>query len=277
MVDQAWVYSALNCGFTCNTNYNWNGTSCVAATQTANCTSTPPLNATASTPTTFTQTWNGSIFAPASLSWTHGAATCGFNCNTNYTWNGSTTCDPATDTYACNVTSLPLNAVPSSTMYTRTWNGTIFAPATMNYVHLATNCGFTCATNYNWNSVTSTCDAATNTFNCAAKPAVGTVWNTVPSYTQTWNGSAWTPANSVTAYNTTPSTTDCRYRCALNYTWNGTSCVAATQSVNCGGTIVPNATASTPTTFTQTWNGSAWTPTTTWSYLGGSCGFTCNG
>ena len=170
MVDQPWVHAAPSCGFTCNTNYNWNGISCVAATQTANCTSTPPPNATASTPTTFTQTWNGSTWLPVPTGWTHGASTCGFNCNTNYNWNGSTTCNPATDTFACTVTSLPPNAVPSSTMYTRTWNGTIFAPATMNYGYAATNCGFTCATNYNWNSGTSTCDAASNTFNCAAKP-----------------------------------------------------------------------------------------------------------
>lgn len=115
----------------------------------------------------------------------------------------------------------------------------------MNYSYSATNCGFTCANNYNWNSVTSTCEAATNTFNCAPKPAVGTVWNTVPSYTQTWNGSAWTPANSVTAYNTTPSATDCRYRCATYYTWNNVSstCEPDTRTENCGGTFPLNATA----------------------------------
>lgn len=55
---------------------------------------------------------------------------------------------------------------------------------------------------------------------CAAKPTIGTAWNTVSSYTQTWSGSAWLPANSTTAYNATASTTSCRYKCASGYAWD---------------------------------------------------------
>jgi hypothetical protein len=71
MVDQAWVYASPNCGFTCNTNYNWNGSFCAADTQTANCSSTPPINAVPTTPSTFTQTWNGTDFVPLTQSWVH--------------------------------------------------------------------------------------------------------------------------------------------------------------------------------------------------------------
>jgi hypothetical protein len=51
----------------------------------------------------------------------------------------------------------------------------------------------------------------------------------VSSYPQTRNGNAWSPADSTTTYNTTESSTACRYKCATNYSWNGNSCV-----VSCG-------------------------------------------
>ena len=73
---------------------------------------------------------------------------------------------------------------------------------------------------------------APRTYTCAAKPATGTAWNTVSSYTQTWNGSAWTPADDATTeYNATASATACRYKCATNYTWNGSSCALNTYTL----------------------------------------------
>mgnify|MGYP001766490322 CR=1 FL=1 len=66
--------------------------------------------------------------------------------------------------------------------------------------------------------------AKTNT--CPAKPAAGTVWNTVSSFTQSWTGSAWNPVDDTsTTYNATGSTTECRYACAFNWSWDGTACV----------------------------------------------------
>jgi hypothetical protein len=59
---------------------------------------------------------------------------------------------------------------------------------------------------------------------CSAKPA-NTDWNTVSAITQTWDGSTWQPsANS--SYNTTASTSECRFQCAANYSFNGEICVA---------------------------------------------------
>ena len=66
----------------------------------------------------------------------------------------------------------------------------------------------------------------TKTFYCAEKPAIGTVWNTVSQYDQTWTGSAWDPVDDpTTEYDPDPSNSSCRYDCAPYYTWNGLDCV----------------------------------------------------
>ncbi len=84
---------------------------------------------------------------------------------------------------------------------------------------------FTCATNYTWNSGSGTCVANTRMYTCPAKPTNGTAWNTVSQYQQTWSGSAWLPASDLTTeYNTSGSTTSCRFTCASGYTWGGYSC-----------------------------------------------------
>ncbi|MDD4151554.1 MAG: fibrinogen-like YCDxxxxGGGW domain-containing protein, partial [Candidatus Gracilibacteria bacterium] len=69
----------------------------------------------------------------------------------------------------------------------------------------------------NNSSVAGTCSANSQTYTCSGLPS-NAIWNTVSSYTQTWNGSAWVPANSTTTYNTTASTTSCNYKCNTNYT-----------------------------------------------------------
>ncbi|MDP2395413.1 MAG: hypothetical protein Q8S84_02600 [bacterium] len=52
--------------------------------------------------------------------------------------------------------------------------------------------------------------------------------------------------------------------CNVNYTQSGNVCNANTQSVACGGSQPSNSTATAGTTYTQTWNGSGWTPSTNW-------------
>lgn len=180
-------------------------------------------------------------------------------------------------------------------------------------------CTFKCDNNYNWSG--GACVAGTQTYTCptATNPA-NKVWNTVASYTQTWNGSAWMPAGTSTIYSTSADTQSCRVACGSGYhtedsgstcisntksctiangtgsqTWNGSTwgtctlvscdsnyhasgntCVADAQNANCSGSVPTNASAS-ATTFTQTWNGSAWTPTTTnYAYQAANCGYTCN-
>lgn len=80
--------------------------------------------------------------------------------------------------------------------------------------------------------------------NCAAKPVpvpgngTESAWNTVSSYSQTWNGSAWVPADSTTSYNLTSSSSSCRYKCGTNFVYNGTTCTGSSKSFNC--TAKPN-------------------------------------
>jgi len=120
------------------------------------------------------------------------------------------------------------------------------------------------------------CIPNTQTFTCSAKPTTGTLWNSVSSYTQTWDWSDWFPANSTTIYNTTASTTACNYKCDTNYTRVWWVCTPATQVATCWWSIPRNATATTTTTYTQTWSSTIWTPTTSWWENQTTCDFDCN-
>ncbi|MFA5917529.1 MAG: prepilin-type N-terminal cleavage/methylation domain-containing protein [Candidatus Gracilibacteria bacterium] len=140
-------------------------------------------------------------------------------------------------------------------------------------------CTYTCDTNYTWNG--TTCEANTQIYTCTAKPATGTVWNTVDHYTQTWNGTSWLPANTTIAYNTTGSTTECNYICDTNYTWDGSTCVANTQTYTCLAKPVTGTVWNTVDHYTQTWNGTAWLPavtTTAYNTTGSTsaCNYTCD-
>jgi hypothetical protein len=192
------------------------------------------------------------------------------------------TCVGNSQTYTCSAkptTGTDWNTVSS---YSQTWSGSAWTPAddpTTEYNATAdtNSCRYTCATNYTWNS--SSCVADTQTYTCSAKPTTGTIWNTVSSYSQTWNGSAWTPADdSTTEYNATADTNSCRYTCATNYTWNSSSCVADTRTYTCTGNPA-NSSWNTVSSITQTWNGTDWTPAGTANYGGPStteCYYTCD-
>jgi len=254
------------CRFKCDSNYTWNGLMCVADSKPFNCTEKPGGTTTVwNTVSSYTQTWNGSAWMPAETSTTYNATAsttaCRYKCANNYTWSGSV-CNADTKNATC--TGLPANASwNTASSITQTWNGSDWAPSsigTHNTTSSTTECRFVCNANFNWNG--STCAAATQTFNCAAKPGSSTTaWNTVSSYTQTWNGSAWSPAESNTVYDTNPSTTSCRYKCADGYTREGENCVISTKTFTCaekpGGTATVWNTVS---SYTQNWNGSAWLP-----------------
>ncbi|MDD5213165.1 MAG: prepilin-type N-terminal cleavage/methylation domain-containing protein [Candidatus Gracilibacteria bacterium] len=135
-----------------------------------------------------------------------------------------------------------------------------------------------CNTNYTWDG--TMCGANTQVYICSSKPSIGTIWNTVGSYTQTWNVSAWTPADTSTIYSTTASSTSCNYKCDTNYTRNGSSCIANTQTYTCTG-LPANAAWNTVSNYTQTWNGSSWNPVNTTSTYNTtasttSCRYKCN-
>ena len=161
-----------------------------------------------------------------------GMATYTCTCSSHYSWNFET-CVPDTQTHICSgapANSLYYNNLTSYS-YGQTWNGSGWTPPASTATYSATpavnTCQFKCAAHYTWNG-TDTCTADTQPYSCAPKPATGTVWNTVSQYTQTWNGTGWSPADDpTTEYNTDPSDTSCRYKCAANYDWNSTACVNA--------------------------------------------------
>lgn len=96
-----------------------------------------------------------------------------------------------------------------------------------------TKCQYKCSPSYFRSG--NSCISTTRTFTCSSKPSVGTWWNTVPSYTQTFNGTSWTPPDDFdTDFNTTGSSISCRYTCQTNYERVGGVCVPKTYA--CTGT-----------------------------------------
>jgi hypothetical protein len=260
--------STTECRYKCDTNYSWNSSACVADTKTNQACTGLPVNGAWNTVSHISQTWNGSIWYPSTTgayNTTSSTTECRFVCGTNYTWNGLTC---AADTKpAQNCTGLPSNAVwNTASSITQTWNGTAWVPSTAgayNMTSSTTECRYKCDTNYSWNSSACVADTRTNQ-SCTGLPTNAS-WNTVATITQTWNGGAWVPSTAG-GYNETSSTTECRYKCGTNYTWNGIICAADIRyDQNCTG-LPSNAVWNTVSSINQTWNGSTWLPTLTGTY-----------
>ena len=114
---------------------------------------------------------------------------------------------------------------------------------------------------------------------CSPKPE-NSEWNEVSEITQTWNGISWIPTNK-SSYSETASTTECLFRCADGYGWDGKKCVYGTKTGECdpkpenskwndGG---KNG------TFLRTSDGNGWYPETHESEYcedAGECCFACN-
>jgi cysteine-rich repeat protein len=260
--------NVIECFYKCKENYSWNGSQCIADTRTdQNCTGLP-ANAEWNIANKITQTWTGSDWAPSTTgvyNTTSSTTSCRFNCKTNYTWNSSTSqCNPSTRTDQ-NCTGLPANAEWNiANKITQTWTGSDWAPSTTgvyNTTSSTTSCRFKCKTNYTWNSSTSQCNPSTRTQSCSGLPSNGE-WNTASSITQTWSGSEWLPSTTG-VYSTESSSTECRYKCKLNYSWNSISstCVADTKVSNCTG-LPDNAEWNIVNKIIQTWSGATWLPTT---------------
>ncbi len=129
-------------------------------------------------------------------------------------------CNWPTKTVSC--TALPSNAIwnVGSTVF-QTWNGSAWLPSNISSYSLANNpCTFKCPTNYTWDG--SICLLTTQTVNCTPKPSYS-YWNTTSTVLQNWNGSAWLPSN-VSSYSVAAGI--CKFICATNYSWNGSSCNA---------------------------------------------------
>ena len=252
--------TSYSCG--CNQNYTWNDSmlTCDANLKPGDCTSIPE-NAVYNTVDEITQTWNGEEWIPTNESYfseTSSTTECRFKCKSNYIWTGS----------QCVLPTTPCDSNPCSGLANSNGSCTI---AGSNYV-----CG--CNTHYTWTG--SVCKADEQTKPCTGKPANAS-WNTASQIKQTWDGEEWYPSTTA-VYNTNASTTECRFKCNTNYSWNSSNstCVLTTQQGTCSAkpaNTVWNDNGKNGK-FDQTWNGSTYTPesyTSTYSETAGICRFKC--
>lgn len=251
--------AVFSCG--CLEHYTWTASTltCDADSQLMECGDIPE-NAAYNTVAAISQTWNGEDWFPSNESYfseTPSETECRFKCDPDYVWTGSmcklpTPCD-----------SNPCTDVTNSTEECSLTDG--------NYV-----CG--CIEYYYWTG--SLCEAEQQVKPCTGKPE-NSSWNTAESITQTWNSTDWTPSTTG-VYNTTASTSECRYKCNTNYSWNSSNstCVVTTQQGNCSSkpaNTVWNDNGANGK-FTKTWNGSTYTPasyTSTYNTTAGICRYKC--
>lgn len=273
-------------------------------TRTASCVGIP-ANASWNWVSSITQTFSGGIWLPSttgtydeSLSMTE----CRFKCESDHSWSGGicgADCTiPASDTHAAlsYVLSASGTVTHGQSGQSRSGNRTFgTAPAngsqsaTFTYAcsdgvlsKTSSNGASSCGTNFSFNGNWSApaCTANVRTWTCAAKPATGTVWNSVASYPQTWSGtlSTWLPADSTTAYDATASATACRYKCDAGggYGWGGSSC-GITVNGACGSShantyaSAPSTglcSSGTPSAVATNGTGTGWTWTCAGAYAG---------
>ena len=260
------------CRFKCLANYNWNGSTCEAATQIVSC-GTLPANAIWNMVSQIKQTWNGSAWEPAKdpvYSNVSSETECRYTCKENYEWNDSA-CVAKKQTVAC--TGLPANAVWNKATVVQEWNGTTWTPETAG-IHTTGNetdkCYFKCIEEnekFDWDTTTNTCKGHTKS-NVAcdknSRPANASWWNA--NINQTWNGTEWLPTTTGSFSNSAVDN-QCRFYCNAHYNWNGATCEAETKISACG-TLPANAQWNSASSITQHWDDSTsgFVPTLTPEY-----------
>ena len=275
------------CFFTCDANYEWNDTSCVAKSQTVNCVATTDNSEWTGGFSSIKQTWNGSEWFPSEVGTYNteaNSAYCRFKCKANYNWNG-TSCEPKTQIASCG--TLPANAVWNTvSRITQTYNGSEYVPA-VDLIYSTTaselECRYTCRENYepeNENDPKTACKAKTQDAICTGLAENAVWWNGVSTVSQTWNGSEWLPT-TVGTYSADNNQVGCFFKCNENYNWNQTyrRCDPKTQSASCGEPPA-NAQWNVYNEITQTWSENGWTPSTAGVYNDtpspNECRFKCN-
>ncbi len=221
---------------------------------------------------------------------------CTWNCNYGYTYNSTSK--------SCKLVP-PANVVTASATQISysgaTWNWSAVATATFyeastnttNWTSLGNNLlwsetGLTCETWYtryvractgdscgNASPMAATAGVCGENGPCTGLPARSAFYNGTSSYSLAVAPLGTTKDALIAGYQASPTPNTCQWKCGTNYTWNGTACVGATRSNTCSGSLPVNTVAITPTTYTQTWNDTIWTPTISWSYGNSTCGYGC--
>ncbi|EKE30151.1 MAG: hypothetical protein ACD_2C00036G0001 [uncultured bacterium (gcode 4)] len=280
--------TATRLNYTCSTTVNWPSSltaslsnlvwSCSPNTKTFTCANTKPANTIWNSVASYAQTWNWTAWSPADSTTAYNAAAsssgCRYACAAWYhTENSWVSCISDTKTFTCS-NSKPVNSSWNTvSSYTQTWGWTAWSPGDSTTAYNTTassiSCRYKCSTWYHSENSWVSCISNTKTFTCPNTKPANTVWNSVPSYSQSWNWTAWTPADSTTVYNTAASSNSCRYTCA---TWYHTE--------NSWASCVPNVCASNPS-FANLWTLTVWTPSVNnqgWAYsmTPWSCTYSCS-
>ncbi len=208
----------------CDSTYHEESWTCVSDSKTVSCTATwtNPTNSTENTSEQVTINY-------VNWAW-ETAADCTWTCNENYTEN-AWACEANSNSWTCSWT-VPTNATKTTPdTFAQTWDWSAWAPGSMTWTETASECDFDCNLNYTWNSTNTSCEANTQDVTCSWTQPDNTTLNSGSTYTQTWNGTDWSPT---TSYNYAVSW-DCSYSCnSLFHTednWN--TCVSDTKQVTC--------------------------------------------
>ncbi|MBO7126506.1 DUF1566 domain-containing protein [bacterium] len=239
--------STEECRFKCNEHYDWKASTstCVAATQTANCDPKPENTVWNDNGANgkFTQTWTNSGWSPVSFaaSYSKTAGECKYKCDSTHTWENSSCINQKN----VNCPTKPANTVwndnGANGTYTQTWSSSSgwSASYSSSYSTTAGICRYKCDSTHTWEG--GGC-INQKTSNCGSKPA-NTVWNdngANGTYTQTWNSSSGWSSSHSSSYGEAAG--ECVYKCDDTHYWDSSECVNPCDYEPCNGiaNAIPN-------------------------------------
>jgi len=132
-------------------------------------------------------------------------------------WCEGEICKKETREQKCDETTLPENAKPTNPIFMQTWNGEDWEPKEMKWTYDGKECGFVCVDDYTWNKEKGVCEKIQQQEQkCDESLLPKNTKPTNPTFTQTWNGKEWEPAEISWTYNGK----ECGFVCVDGYAWN---------------------------------------------------------
>jgi hypothetical protein len=156
-------------------------------------------------------------------------------------------------------------------MFSQTWNGSTWFPESKSNYYNETpgECAWKCKEGY-FNSG-GTCTLNARWGNCTGTPPQNAKWNDAGregKFVQINMSGTWTPSTKAAEYHVESG--ECKWICSNEYHYSNGTCISSTKTNLCdltdhGGKLPENAKwndGGKNGYFNQTWNGSAWLPTT---------------